>query len=185
MPNARVAAVIPCYREREHILEVLHAVPQLVEHIICVDDGCPEGTGAYVESGCEDPRVRVVYHAENRGVGAAMVTGYRAALDTGAELIVKLDGDGQTDPALIPRFVAPIRVGLADYTKGNRFKDLKALSQMPAVRLFGSSMAIFAANAAPASPAPPLSAATPAGTPPASLLSFMMPRPRRKPSHHL
>jgi len=143
MPNARVAAVIPCYREREHILEVLHAVPQLVEHIICVDDGCPEGTGAYVESGCEDPRVRVVYHAENRGVGAAMVTGYRAALDTGAELIVKLDGDGQTDPALIPRFVAPIRVGLADYTKGNRFYRLESLHSMPRGRLLGNALLSF------------------------------------------
>jgi glycosyltransferase involved in cell wall biosynthesis len=139
-----IAVTIPCYRERDHILGVLERIGDECDLIIVVDDGCPEGTGKFVEEQCADPRVKVVYHGTNRGVGAATLTGYEAALEGGAGVIVKLDGDGQMDPALIPRLVKPILDGAADYTKGNRFFELEGLRSMPRARLVGNSLLSFA-----------------------------------------
>jgi glycosyltransferase involved in cell wall biosynthesis len=81
-----------------------------------------------------------VEHPENQGVGGAVMSGYRAALADGAVVIVKVDGDGQMNPALIPNFVGPILAGEADYTKGNRFFDLEAVRNMPSLRLFGNAV---------------------------------------------
>src|SRR5690606_26734158 len=86
------------------------------------------------------PRVRVLNHAENGGVGAAVVTGYEAALAEGADIVVKIDGDGQMDPALIADFVRPLLAGDADYTKGNRFYDIASLQEMPKLRLAGNAV---------------------------------------------
>jgi len=119
----RVAVVIPCYRACDRILGVLEAIGPECAAIFVVDDGCPEQTGRLVEERVTDPRVRVLYHDRNRGVGAAVMTGYRAALADGAEIIVKMDGDGQMDPADLPALVAPIVEGSADYAKGNRFAE--------------------------------------------------------------
>jgi len=88
----------------------------------------------------------VVYHAQNQGVGGAVLTGYQRALELGAGIIVKIDGDGQMDPAMLPRFVAPIVAGYADYTKGNRFYDLRHIGRMPRVRLFGNAVLSFMAK---------------------------------------
>jgi dolichol-phosphate mannosyltransferase len=146
MLAAMLAAVIPCFRVKRHILSVLAAMPRSVDRIYVVDDGCPEGSGDAVEVGCTDPRVRVLRHERNRGVGAATLTGYRAALADGANVIVRLDGDGQMDPALIPRLVRPIADGEADYTKGNRFFELEGLRAMPPLRLVGNSILSFASK---------------------------------------
>jgi dolichol-phosphate mannosyltransferase len=139
----RIAAVVPAYRETDNILSVLERFGDEVSHIYVVDDACPEATGALVERSCRDPRVRVLWHHVNRGVGAATITGYRQALADGAEIIVKVDGDGQMDPVLIPRLVAPIVRGEADYVKGNRFHNLDGLSSMPATRLVGNAILSF------------------------------------------
>jgi dolichol-phosphate mannosyltransferase len=135
-----LAVVIPCYRVGRHILDVLSAIDASVERIYLVDDGCPERTGDLVEQACADPRVRVLRHAGNQGIGAAMITGYRASLADGATIVVKLDGDGQMDPAQMSRLVSPVALGAADYAKGNRFYDLAYLSNMPRVRLFGNAL---------------------------------------------
>ena len=74
-----------------------------------------------------DPRVKVIEHAVNKGVGGAVMSGYQAAIADGVHVIVKIDGDGQMDPKLIPYFVAPILRGEADYSKGNRFFDLEKI----------------------------------------------------------
>jgi glycosyltransferase involved in cell wall biosynthesis len=79
--------------------------------------------------------VRVLRHERRRGVGGATISGYRQALADGAAVIVKLDGDGQMDPALIRRVVAPIVSGEADYTKGNRFWRLEDVEPMPRARV--------------------------------------------------
>lgn len=141
-----IAAVIPCYRVKRHILGVLAAMPRAVERIYVVDDACPEGSGDLVASQCSDARVKVLRHAQNQGVGGATLSGYRAALEDGATVIVRLDGDGQMDPALIPRLVRPILEGEADYAKGNRFFELEGLRAMPPLRLFGNSMLSFASK---------------------------------------
>ncbi|HBZ05818.1 MAG TPA: glycosyl transferase family 2 [Massilia sp.] len=138
--NETIAVVIPCYRVTRHILDVLARMGPEVSRIYVVDDKCPDGTAALVREKCTDPRVTVIEHAENQGVGGAVMTGYQAAIDDGMTVIVKVDGDGQMDPALIPEFAEPILRGEADYTKGNRFFDLEQIRSMPPVRLFGNAV---------------------------------------------
>lgn len=139
----RIAAVVPVFRETRQVLSVLERFGPEVTQVYVVDDACPEATGRMVEERCSDPRVRVLFHPENRGVGAATMTGYMQALAEGAEIVVKVDGDGQMDPALIPRLVAPILRGEADYVKGNRFHNLDGLASMPPARLFGNAVLSF------------------------------------------
>lgn len=141
---ASIHVVVPCFRVRRHVLEVLDRIGPECAAVYVVDDACPEGSGDHVESHCRDPRVKVLRHARNGGVGAAVRTGYRRALADGADVVVKLDGDGQMDPAWIPRLVQPILDGRADYTKGNRFFDLEGLKAMPRVRLLGNGLLSFA-----------------------------------------
>jgi len=138
-----IAVVIPSYRVKRHVLGVIDAIPPLVTRIYVVDDCCPEQSGRFVEENCTDSRVRVVYHSVNQGVGGATLSGYKAAYEEGADVVVKVDGDGQMDPLLIPHFVEPILKGQADYTKGNRFFDPRYLSAMPRVRLFGNLVLSF------------------------------------------
>ena len=142
----RIAVVIPSYRVKRHLVNVVARMPALVWRIYIVDDACPDGSGKFAEENLRDPRVRVLYHAENQGVGGAVMTGYRAAIDDGAAVIVKVDGDDQMDPALIGQFVAPILGGEADYTKGNRFFDLEEIRAMPGIRLFGNAVLSFMAK---------------------------------------
>lgn len=142
----KIAVVVPAYRVSRHILGVIASTGPMVGQIIVIDDACPDGSGALVEARCRDPRVVVLRHETNQGVGGAVMTGYRHAIDSGAEIIVKIDGDGQMDPGLLPRFVAPISAGMADYTKGNRFYDLSRIGQMPALRLVGNAMLSFMAK---------------------------------------
>ena len=125
------------------MLDVIARVPPQVERIYVVDDKCPQDSGAFVQQHCTDPRVRVIFHDENQGVGGAVVSGYRAALEDGMDIVVKVDGDGQMDPALIPHFTRPIERGRADYTKGNRFYRPESLKGMPPIRLFGNAALSF------------------------------------------
>ena len=140
VPDRCIAVVIPSYKVTKHILQVIAAIGEEVWRIYVVDDACSEGSGHFVEKNCNDPRVRVIYHPQNLGVGGAVMTGYRAAIADGADVIVKVDGDGQMDPSLIPSFVEPILSGEADYTKGNRFYDLEEMHTMPRIRLFGNAV---------------------------------------------
>lgn len=142
----RIAVVIPCFRVGGHAADVVAAMPECVERIYAVDDACPDHSGKTLQAAVSDPRLRVLFHETNQGVGGAMVTGYRQALADGFDIVVKVDGDGQMDPALIPMFVAPLLSGEADYAKGNRFHDLEALAQMPRVRLFGNAVLSFMAK---------------------------------------
>jgi glycosyltransferase involved in cell wall biosynthesis len=135
-----IAVVIPCYKVRPHILGVLSRMGPEVTRVYVVDDACPVQSGRLVEEECKDPRVQVIRNPVNLGVGGAVLNGYRHAIKDGADVIVKVDGDGQMDPALIPDFVAPILAGEADYAKGNRFFDMEALGSMPRVRLVGNAL---------------------------------------------
>lgn len=136
----RIAVVIPCYKVTDHILSVLELIGESVERIYVVDDSCPDQSGQLVLEKSPDPRVQVIFHETNQGVGGAVLSGYRQALKDGMEVILKLDGDGQMDPSLIPQFVKPISDGLADYTKGNRFDSLENLLGMPRARILGNAI---------------------------------------------
>lgn len=135
---AKIAVVIPAYKVSNHIIEVISEIGKDVDAIYVVDDACPEESGKLVSSKIKDKRVRVITHSSNQGVGGAVISGYKAALKDGADVIVKLDGDGQMDPALIKDLVFPIVEGKADYTKGNRFDSITGLRQMPGIRIFGN-----------------------------------------------
>ena len=146
-PAARVAVVVPCYRVERHIAGVVEGIPSFVSLIVVVDDACPNGSGAVVENS-PDPRVVVIRHARNQGVGGAMLSGYRECLDRGADIIVKMDGDGQMDPACLPNLIAPLICAEADYTKGNRWHDVASLAKMPRIRRIGNLGLSFLAKLA-------------------------------------
>ncbi len=138
-----IAVVIPAYRVVNCILEVINHIGPEVQQIYVVDDACPERSGVFVQENCTDPRVNVLFNDRNEGVGGAMVAGYKAALKEGAEIVVKVDGDGQMDPSFIPVLIRPIASGRADYTKGNRFFRLELLQPMPHNRIFGNAVLSF------------------------------------------
>ncbi len=132
-----ITVVIPAYRVAAFIANVLSRIPAEVSTIIVVDDASPDDLQAVLARE-RDPRLVVLRHEVNRGVGGAMKTGFRKALELGADIVVKVDGDGQMDPGLIPRFIEPIVSGDADFTKGNRFDDLSVIRHMPLVRRLGN-----------------------------------------------
>lgn len=143
----QTAVIIPCYNVRDHILGVLSEIDASVLRIYVVDDKCPQGTGDHVEANCTDVRVVVLRNEQNQGVGGAVMHGYQAAIADKMDILVKVDGDGQMDPALIPILVKPIAEGRADYTKGNRFFSPEALDGMPLLRLFGNAALSFLTKA--------------------------------------
>ena len=142
-----IAVVIPSYKVTAHIQAVIANIGPEVDRIYVVDDACPEGSGRLVQAQVTDARVRVIFCESNLGVGGAVMTGYRAALADGVDCIVKVDGDGQMDPQLLPQFVAPILDGRADYTKGNRFFNLEDVQAMPFARLAGNAVLSFMCKA--------------------------------------
>lgn len=147
--NYNIAIVIPAYRVEREIQNVLRELPGFVRHIIVVDDASPDATYALAAAAAQtDGRILALRHERNLGVGGAMVTGFRKALELGAQVAIKLDGDGQMDPAYIPALAAPIILGKADYVKGNRFRDFEALKQMPFVRRMGNLGLSFLTKAA-------------------------------------
>ena len=141
--KTRIAVVIPCYCVKTKILDVLSRIPSDVAHIICVDDACPEKSADVIESKFHDERLELIRHATNLGVGGAVVSGYQRALALNADVIVKVDGDGQMDPTSISHFVTPIVTNQADYCKGNRFFLLRNLKSMPTSRLIGNAALSF------------------------------------------
>ena len=132
-----LAVVIPAYRAAGTIEELIARIPAEVDRIIVVNDASPDNLKE-VMSGITDPRVILLNHAQNQGVGGAMATGFRQALDLGVDLIAKIDSDGQHDPYYLDRFVRVAAHHDCDYVKANRFGHIEALPSMPRVRLIGS-----------------------------------------------
>ncbi len=138
----KIAAVIPAYNESRHVGEVIRRMPDFVDAIIVVDDNSNDGTSTVAE-GVGDPRVHVIRHTRQTGVGGATISGFRKAIEFGAEVAVKVDGDGQMDPKYLVDLLSPIVREGYDYAKGNRFLDSDALRQMPLPRLIGSFALTF------------------------------------------
>ena len=146
--DVHVAAVLPAYNVERELASVLRALPPLFTTIIVVDDGSRDETGAIAKRYAELDRRITVVQQENRGVGGAMVTGFRLALESGADIVVKIDADGQMPLWLVPQLIAPLVRGEADYTKGNRFRDFEAMRAMPLARRIGNVALSFLAKAA-------------------------------------
>jgi len=140
--DRRIAVVIPAFNVARHIADVVKAVPDFIDVVIVVEDAATDET-ARVVRGLEDPRLTVVHHTVNQGVGAAMTTGFRTAFDRGVDIVVKMDGDGQMDPQFLPALLDPIVLDGYAYSKGNRFLWEDRLREMPTLRLVGSFALTF------------------------------------------
>ncbi|HKR66718.1 MAG TPA: glycosyltransferase family 2 protein [Thermoanaerobaculia bacterium] len=147
--DIQLAAVLPAYNVAKEIGAVLRGMPAMFTMIVVVNDGSADQTGAIAERYAElDRRIIVIHHETNRGVGGAVVTGFRTAIDAGADIVVKIDADGQMPLWLVPQLIQPLVSGEADYTKGNRFRDFKAVRAMPPLRRVGNVALSFLAKAA-------------------------------------
>jgi dolichol-phosphate mannosyltransferase len=142
LAGARVCVVVPAYRVAEQIERVLRGIPAWIERVIVVDDASPDDTRGRVER-AGDARVQLLRHEQNRGVGAAMQTGFAEALRQGFDIVVKMDGDDQMDPAHLAHLVEPLVLGHADMVKCNRYTDLRGLRAMPLVRQVGNAGLTF------------------------------------------
>ena len=134
----KICVVIPAFKVKDHILEVITSIGKEVQKIIVVDDACPEKSGAFIKAVTKDSRVEVIFHDHNLGVGGAVKTGYKRALELKADIIVKVDGDGQMDTSRIIELTTPIKNGQADYAKGNRFFEIETIQSMPKIRIIGN-----------------------------------------------
>jgi glycosyltransferase involved in cell wall biosynthesis len=137
--EAQIAVVVPAYNEVLHIAAVLRAIPGFVDRVVVVDDGSADGT-AQAARGVRDARVQVLSHAHNRGVGAALKTGYCAAFDAGADIVAVMAGDGQMHPDDLLALLAPVLGGEADYVKGDRLSHPEARARMPRMRFIGNHL---------------------------------------------
>ena len=135
--NRTVAVVVPAYQEADKIAATLRSIPPYVDRVIVVDDGSRDGTAAAAREHAH-PALEVIVHPDNRGVGAAIATGYARALALGIDATAVMAGDGQMDPADLPALLAPVVAGDADYAKGNRLAWPGGWRQVPPVRLAGS-----------------------------------------------
>ncbi len=138
----RVVVAIPAFRAEATIREVISTLPDFVDTVIAVDDASPDRTYETLKS-VTDPRLVVLQHERNRGVGAAMCSAYGKALELGCDLVVKMDADGQMDPAELKNLLDAMIGGGYDYAKGNRFLHRGALRSMPRHRLLGSLALTF------------------------------------------
>ncbi len=120
-----VLVVVPAYCEEAHVANVIRTMPAFVDRILLVDDGSSDATVARAR-GVQDPRLEVFLHRARSGVGAALRTGYQAALERAArdeDTVAVMAGDGQMDPADLAAVVGPVARGEADYVKGDRFGE--------------------------------------------------------------
>ncbi len=143
MDTFKIGVVIPCYKVKQHIISIIEKIPSNINNIYIIDDACPESSGSFVKTNITDTRISIIQHKKNKGVGGAVISGYKRALSDDCDIIVKLDGDGQMDPYLIPKLIQPIVDKQADYTKGNRFFSLESLTSMPTIRKLGNAALSF------------------------------------------
>jgi glycosyltransferase involved in cell wall biosynthesis len=136
-----IGVVVPAHNEELLIGRVLETMPDFVDQIIVVNDASSDKTADVVRAhvGFEKGRVTLLHHETNQGVGAAIVTGYRRAIEAGFDVAVVMAGDAQMDPDDLPRLLDPIAEGHADYAKGNRLFRGESWEMIPRVRYLGNA----------------------------------------------
>ena len=135
----RVAVVVPAFDEERLIGTTLSGIPDFVDRILVIDDASREGTAERARAS-GDPRVEVVSHERNQGVGAAILTGYRRALGEGIDVVCVMAGDNQMDPADLEAIAGPVARGEVDYAKANRLFTGRAWELMPHTRYLGNAV---------------------------------------------
>jgi len=135
----RVAVVVPAYREEHLVAETLRGIPDFVDRIYVVDDASPDETAARARE-VGDPRVEVIVHDQNGGVGAAIVTGYQRAVEEEIVVTCVMAADNQMDPAELMAFVEPVARGDVDYAKANRLFTGQAWELIPRYRYLGNAV---------------------------------------------
>ena len=144
-----ITVVIPCYNVSRHIEDVIKKLPVEVNWIITVNDRSTDDTGEILAGlSHENKKVILINHELNQGVGGAMITGFKRSIELNSDITIKIDGDDQMDSSYMPALIKPIIDNKADYTKGNRFRDFKALRKMPVLRRFGNLGLSFMIKAA-------------------------------------
>lgn len=144
-----ITVVIPCYNVAKHIKDVICNIPDSISYIIAVNDCSKDDTESILlKLANENKKIIYIRHEVNQGVGGAMITGYKRSIELNADITIKMDGDGQMDAAYIPALVKPLVDDKADFTKGNRFRELKALQAMPLSRRIGNLGLSFIIKAA-------------------------------------
>jgi glycosyltransferase involved in cell wall biosynthesis len=135
-----VAVVVPAYNEELLLPQTLAGIPDLVDRIYVVDDASRDGTvGCAHTAAAEDPRIVVIVHERNQGAGAAVITGYRRAIEDGMSVICVMNGDNQMDPAELEGLVTPVARGAVDYAKANRLFTGQAWEMTPHHRYLGNA----------------------------------------------
>lgn len=140
--GARIAAVVPAYKEELMIATVIETMPDYVDHIVIVDDCSPDDTSGVVQR-VNSPRVTLIRHEVNQGVGGAIVTGHKAAIELGADVNVIMAGDAQMDPAHLPTLLDRVTDDGYGFAKANRFFAPESFDGMPKYRVFGNIVLSF------------------------------------------
>ena len=144
-----ITVVIPCYNVSRHIEDVIKQLPSEVNWIIAVNDCSKDDTEKILlRLSEENKKIIFINHEINQGVGGAMITGFKRSIELNSDITIKVDGDNQMDSSYIPALIRPVIENKADYTKGNRFRDFKALRKMPVVRRTGNLGLSFCIKAA-------------------------------------
>jgi glycosyltransferase involved in cell wall biosynthesis len=139
LEGKRVAVVVPAYDEERLVVETLRGIPDLVDRIYVVDDASRDGTGARAQE-LGDPRVEVIRHERNRGVGAAIASGYRRALEEGIDVTCVMAADNQMDGAELEGLAGPVARGEVEYAKANRLVSGEAWKVIPRTRYLGNAV---------------------------------------------
>jgi glycosyltransferase involved in cell wall biosynthesis len=145
--GSRIAVVVPAYKEEALIAETIRGVPPYVDHIVVVDDCSPDSTSVAARA-VDDPRLEVLRLEVNQGVGGAIITGHRRAMELGADVMVVMAGDNQMDPEELPKLLKPILEDGYGFTKGNRIFSATSMQGMPTYRVVGNMVLTFLNKAA-------------------------------------
>lgn len=142
--NKTIAVIVPAYNEETQIAKVTESLPSFIDKIVVINDCSTDKTAEVIENlAVGNPRIVPIHHKINRGVGGAMATGYKWARDSGFDIAVRMDGDGQMAISDLLAIIEPVANGQVDYSKGNRLFSGEAYKLIPKVRYFGNNILSF------------------------------------------
>jgi dolichol-phosphate mannosyltransferase len=147
--NTNILIIIPCFKVEAHIEKAVAGLPEWIDQVVLVNDCSPDLTRSVLDRlAAQNPKITILNNPVNIGVGGAMMTGFRYAMESDADIVVKMDGDGQMDPIALPDLLTPLIHEEAEFSKGNRFNDFMALQSMPLLRRTGNLGMSFLIKAA-------------------------------------